>query len=74
MSRNLPKISLRAEHLAELKVLVVDDNINVQRLIADVLRAGGVGQVETAADGVRAFQDTRAIATIDPEALAALAH
>lgn len=54
MSRTLPKISLRPEDLADLKVLVVDDNISVQRLIGDVLRAGGVGQVETASDGVRA--------------------
>jgi CheY-like chemotaxis protein len=37
-----------------LKVLVVDDNTNVQRLISDVLRAGGVGQVENASDGVKA--------------------
>jgi CheY-like chemotaxis protein len=54
MSRSLPKASLRPEDLAALKVLVVEDNINVQRLIGDVLRAGGVGQVETAIDGVRA--------------------
>jgi CheY-like chemotaxis protein len=54
MSRSLPKASLRPEDLASLKVLVVDDNINVQRLIGDVLRAGGVGQVETAGDGVQA--------------------
>lgn len=54
MSRSLPKASVRPEDLASLKVLVVDDNINVQRLIGDVLRAGGVGQVETASDGMRA--------------------
>jgi CheY-like chemotaxis protein len=50
----LPSASLRPHDLAALKVLVVDDNANVQRLISDVLRAGGVGQVETAEDGVRA--------------------
>ena len=54
MSRSLPKVSLRPEDLAPLKVLVVDDNMNVMRLISDVLRASGVGQVEGAADGVRA--------------------
>ncbi|MDB5445749.1 MAG: hypothetical protein JWQ97_1066 [Phenylobacterium sp.] len=54
MSRSLPKASLRPDDLAALKVLVVDDNANVQRLISDVLRAGGVGQVETANDGVHA--------------------
>jgi CheY-like chemotaxis protein len=54
MSRSLPKFSLRPEDLAMLRVLVVDDNTTVQRLIGDVLKAGGVGQVETAADGVRA--------------------
>ncbi|RAK51351.1 response regulator [Phenylobacterium deserti] len=52
--RNLPSASLRPHDLAMLKVLVVDDNSNVQRLIGDVLYAGGVGQVETASDGVRA--------------------
>jgi CheY-like chemotaxis protein len=52
--RILPSASMRPHDLASLKVLVVDDNANVQRLIADVLHAGGVGQVETAEDGVRA--------------------
>lgn len=54
MSRSLPRASLKPEDLAPLKVLVVDDNINVLRLIGDVLRAGGVGQVDTATDGTRA--------------------
>lgn len=54
MSRSLPKASMRPEGFASLKVLVVDDNTNVQRLICDVLRAGGVGWVETAADGIKA--------------------
>jgi CheY-like chemotaxis protein len=45
---------MRPDDLALLKVLVVDDNQNVQKLIGDVLRAGGVGQVETADDGVHA--------------------
>ena len=52
--QKLPRANLRPHHLSSLKVLVVDDNANVQRLIGDVLRAGGVGQVETAGDGVRA--------------------
>lgn len=50
----LPSASLKPHQLAALKVLVVDDNANVQRLIADVLRAGGVGQVEGAGDGLKA--------------------
>jgi CheY-like chemotaxis protein len=50
----LPSASLRPHQLAALKVLVVDDNANVQRLIADVLRAGGVGHVEGASDGLKA--------------------
>lgn len=54
MSRSLPKTSLRPEDLASLKILVVDDNANVLRLIVDVLRAAGVGQLETAADGMKA--------------------
>lgn len=64
MSRSLPRASLRPEDLATLKVLVVEDNINLQRLIGDVLRAGGVGQVETASDGVRAREK---IAVWDPQ-------
>ena len=63
MSRSLPCANQRPEDLASLKVLVVEDNINLQRLIGDVLRAGGVGQVETAPDGVRAREK---IATWDP--------
>jgi CheY-like chemotaxis protein len=66
MSRTLPKINLRPEDLADLKVLVVDDNINVQRLISDVLRAGGIGQVESAIDGGRAREK---IASWDPHVL-----
>jgi CheY-like chemotaxis protein len=63
MTRSLPRTSLRPEDLATLKVLVVDDNLHVQRLICDVLRAGGVGQVEFAGDGMRARQK---IAIWDP--------
>jgi CheY-like chemotaxis protein len=64
MIRRLAKISLRSEDLAGLKVLVVDDNTNVQRLIGDVLRAGGVGQVESARDGLHARDK---IASWDPD-------
>jgi CheY-like chemotaxis protein len=62
--RILPSASLRPEALASLKVLVVDDNANVQRLISDVLRAGGVGRVETAEDGLRARET---LARWDPD-------
>lgn len=37
------------------------------------MRQSGIGR-EQGIEGVRAFQDTRSIATIDPEALAAMAH
>jgi acyl-CoA reductase-like NAD-dependent aldehyde dehydrogenase len=37
------------------------------------MRQSGMGR-EQGIEGVRAFQDTRSIATIDPEALAAMAH
>ncbi|HEY8616320.1 response regulator [Phenylobacterium sp.] len=47
---------MRPDDLASLKVLIVDDNPNVQRLIGDVLRAGGVGFVDFAEDGQRARQ------------------
>jgi len=42
----------------------VDDNANVVRLISDVLRAAGVGQVETASDGMKARDK---IASWDPQ-------
>jgi CheY-like chemotaxis protein len=64
MSRSLPKAQLRPKDLASLKVLVVDDNTNVLCLVGDVLRAGGVGQVETANDGVHAHD---MIARWDPD-------
>lgn len=50
----LPRASLRPEKLSRLKVLVVDDHVLTGRLIGDVLRAAGVGHVETAPDGQRA--------------------
>src|SRR5262245_43944934 len=52
--RTLPSVSLRPDALSSLRILVVDDNANVQRLISDVLRAAGVGAVETADDGAHA--------------------
>jgi CheY-like chemotaxis protein len=53
-----------SEDLASLKILVVDDNVNILRLLCDVLRAGGVGQVETASDGRRALNT---LAALDPD-------
>jgi DNA-binding response OmpR family regulator len=50
-SRMLPNSNMRPDDLSGLKVLVIDDHVNTQRLISDVLRAGGVGVVETAGDG-----------------------
>ena len=52
--RTLPNSNLRPDDLSAMKVLVVDDHANTLRLIGDVLRAGGVGVVETACDGQRA--------------------
>jgi acyl-CoA reductase-like NAD-dependent aldehyde dehydrogenase len=37
------------------------------------MKQSGIGR-EQGIEGVRSFQDTRSIATIDPEALAAMAH
>ena len=58
-TRTLPSTSLRPDDLARLKVLVVDDHALTVRLIGDVLRAAGVGQVETASDGLRAREALR---------------
>lgn len=57
--RELPNASHAADDLSRLKVLVVDDHANTVRLISDVLRAGGVGQVFTAPDGQRAREVMR---------------
>jgi CheY-like chemotaxis protein len=53
-ARLLPNSNLRPEDISSLTVLVVDDHVNTLRLMGDVLRAGGVGQVETARDGQEA--------------------
>ena len=53
-NRTLPAASLRPAALAGLKVLVADDHAVTARLIGDVLRAAGVGEVQTASDGLRA--------------------
>jgi CheY-like chemotaxis protein len=58
MSTTLP--DLRPKDLATLRVLLVDDNYNAQRLIADVLQAAGVSQTETAPDGDRALEKIEA--------------
>ena len=58
-SRMLPNSNLRPDDLSALRVLVVDDHLNTVRLISDVLRAGGVGVVETASDGQRAREVLR---------------
>ena len=52
----LPATSFRPADLAELKVLVVEDHQVTARLIGDVLRGAGVGQVESACDGLSARQ------------------
>ena len=57
--RLLPSANMTADDLSRLKVLVVDDHSNTVRLISDVLRAGGVGQVVTAGDGQRAREVMR---------------
>jgi CheY-like chemotaxis protein len=59
-SRTLPRANLRPGDLSGLKVLVADDHTVTARLIGDVLRAAGVGQVETAVDGLRAREVLRA--------------
>ncbi|MFO1014774.1 MAG: response regulator [Caulobacteraceae bacterium] len=54
--RLLPTASLKPEDLAGLRVLVIDDNMNTLRMVSDVLRAAGVGQVFIAQDGVRGIE------------------
>lgn len=52
--RRLPSSSLTPGDLSGMKILVVDDHSNTVRLIGDVLRAAGVGEVYTASDGLKA--------------------
>jgi CheY-like chemotaxis protein len=59
-NRTLPAASFRPADLAGLKVLVADDHAVTARLIGDVLRAAGVGQVETASDGLKAREMLKA--------------
>jgi CheY-like chemotaxis protein len=58
MSQKLP--DLRPEEVKPLKVLLVDDNYNAQRVVGEVLRAAGVSQIETAPDGDRAREKIEA--------------
>jgi len=58
--RTLPRASLRPADLSGLKVLVAEDHAITARLISDVLRAAGVGQVEKAADGLKAREVLKA--------------
>ena len=60
----LPSSNLQPADLSGLKVLVVDDHANTLRLMSDVLRAGGVGDVFTAGDGLQARQQ---IQSRDPD-------
>lgn len=55
-TRTLPAANLLPSALSGLKVLVADDHAVTSRLIGDVLRAAGVGEVRTAVDGLRARQ------------------
>jgi CheY-like chemotaxis protein len=54
MSRKLP--NLTPDDITTLRVLLVDDNYNAQRLVGEVLQAAGVSQIETAPDGDRALE------------------
>ncbi|CAN5208253.1 hypothetical protein BH11PSE2_BH11PSE2_07020 [soil metagenome] len=53
--RQIPTTDMKPADLSGLRVLVVDDNVNTVRLVADVLRASGVGQVFSAYTGVQAL-------------------
>lgn len=49
--RSLPSATMTPDDLKSLRILVVDDHSSTLRLVSDVMRAGGVGQVFTASDG-----------------------
>lgn len=55
LSRGLPRAQLSADDLSGLRILVADDHVMTARLIGDVLRAAGVGEVWIAGDGFKAM-------------------
>lgn len=57
----IPSGTMKPAELRELRILVVDDNVTTVRLVADVLRASGVGQVNTAYSGLQALESLRSI-------------
>lgn len=59
--RSLPSTNLTRADLSELCVLVVDDHGHTARLIADILRAGGVGRVHVKTDPKQALASLHAI-------------
>ena len=50
-----PKVT-KVEGLAQLTVLAVDDHAPTRKLISDILRAAGVGVIETAPGGIEALK------------------
>jgi CheY-like chemotaxis protein len=57
----IPNGTMKPANLKGLRILVVDDNVTTVRLVADVLRASGVGQVHTACSGLEALELLRSI-------------
>jgi CheY-like chemotaxis protein len=53
--RSLPSTNVTRSDLARLRVLVLDDHGHTARLMADVLRAGGVGEVYASTDAEAAL-------------------
>lgn len=58
--RSLPSTNVTRGDLARLRVLVLDDHGHSARLIADVLRAGGVGEVYVSTDAEAALHTLHA--------------
>lgn len=58
--RSLPSTNVTRSALTRLRVLVLDDHGHTARLMADALRAGGVGDVYTATDAEVALNSLHA--------------
>lgn len=58
--RSLPSTNVTRSDLARLRVLVLDDHGHTARLMADVLRAGGVGEVYASTDAEAALSGLHA--------------
>lgn len=62
----MPASAISMLDLAQMRVVAVDDNASTRRLVSNILLAGGIGRVDTFAEGNQALT---ALAEINPDVL-----